>query len=372
MHHPQHLRPPLQPARDRQAGLVVAPHADAQRAQAAQREIHVVRPDAQAGGVDEVLERRQRPGIGRHAAEHDVGVAADIFGAGLDRQVDAFVEGAEIQRRAPGVVGQHHGALVVGDLGDGRDVLHLEALRARRLGEHGAGVRPEQRRDAGADQRVVIGGLDAHALERAVAEGAGRPVHAVGDEDVIARTDDRQERGGDRRQPGRQQGDPGAALALERGEGAFQRLRGGGAAPPVLVARAVGDLVFRVRIKQRRGVIDGRIDKPMRKLWIAAGVDQQGVGLDRGLRLLGHVGKGFRRWDLLDGTAGGATGIYGRIRSQRQPLDLATRSFCDGHSRGISGTKPMASGVRTGCGRGATPVRLRAVYCCVRARGAIR
>ena len=34
----------------------------------------------------------------------------------------------------------------VGDLGDRRDVLHLEGLRARRLGEDRRGVRPEQRR----------------------------------------------------------------------------------------------------------------------------------------------------------------------------------------------------------------------------------
>ena len=34
-------------------------------------------------------------------AEHHVGMAADIFGAGLDRQVDALVERAEVERASP-------------------------------------------------------------------------------------------------------------------------------------------------------------------------------------------------------------------------------------------------------------------------------
>ena len=53
-------------------------------------------------------------------------MAADIFGAGLDRQVDAFFQRLEIERARPGVVHQHQRAVLVRDRGDGRDVLHLE------------------------------------------------------------------------------------------------------------------------------------------------------------------------------------------------------------------------------------------------------
>ena len=54
MQHAQDLRPLRQPARDAQARLVVAREPHAERAQAAQREIHVVGADAQAHGVDDV------------------------------------------------------------------------------------------------------------------------------------------------------------------------------------------------------------------------------------------------------------------------------------------------------------------------------
>ena len=48
--------------------------------------------------------------IGRYGAEHQVGMAADIFGRGLDREIHALLQGAEIERARPGVVHQHHGA----------------------------------------------------------------------------------------------------------------------------------------------------------------------------------------------------------------------------------------------------------------------
>ncbi len=156
---------------------------------------HVVGPDAQAHRLHHSLERRQSFGVCRHAAEHDVGMAADIFCAGLDRQIDAFFEGAGIKRRRPGIVHQHYRAFIVRDACDGGNVLHLEALRAGHFDEHRARVRLEQFVDGGADQRIVIRCLDAHALEHAVAEIAGGPVDAVGDQDVVARAGDREQRG---------------------------------------------------------------------------------------------------------------------------------------------------------------------------------
>ena len=140
--------------------LVREPHR--QGAQAAQREIDVVGPDAQADRC-----RRCR------SASASVVALADtvpnmmsewppiyLVPAWIERSTP-LLEGAEIERRRPGIVHQHDRALGMGGGGDRRDVLHLEGLRARRLDEHRAGVRLDQLRDAGADQRIVIGGLDA-------------------------------------------------------------------------------------------------------------------------------------------------------------------------------------------------------------------
>ena len=120
--------------------------------------------------------------------------------------------------------------------GDGRDVLHLEALRAGRFDEDRARIRLEQRRDVGADQRIVIGGLDAHALEQAFAEIARRPIDAVGDEDVVASAGNRDERRRNRRQTRRQQHDAGAVVALDVAQRRFERFGRRRSAAAILIA----------------------------------------------------------------------------------------------------------------------------------------
>ncbi len=97
--------------------------------------------------VEGFAQRRQPGRIGRDEAEQQIGMAGEIFGAGLDREIDAALMRREEQRRRPGVVHDDADAARVRDLGDGRNVLHFEALRARRLDQHGAGVRPHQRVD---------------------------------------------------------------------------------------------------------------------------------------------------------------------------------------------------------------------------------
>ena len=106
--------------------VTIEPHTEC--AQSAQREVHVVGANAQPHRVDRVLYCRQCRRVGRHASEHNVRVAANIFGAGLNFEVDTFLEGAEIKWRRPGVVHQHDRAFVVGDLRDGWNILHLETL----------------------------------------------------------------------------------------------------------------------------------------------------------------------------------------------------------------------------------------------------
>ena len=165
--------------------MPLQPHRE--RAQAAQAEIDVVGPFAQPGEAHGILEVRDRRRIGRDGAEHHVGMAADIFGAGLDREIDAVVERAEIERRRPGIVHQDQRAFGVRGLGDGGGVLHFEAQRARRFEIDRAGVRAGISSAIAAPiERIVIGRRDAEPREDAVAEIARRPIGAVGDEQMVA------------------------------------------------------------------------------------------------------------------------------------------------------------------------------------------
>ena len=191
-----------------------------------EREIDVVRPGAHAEQADAFGDQRPCRCIGRDRAEHDVGMTADIFGGGLHADVDALLQRAVIERRRPGVVVDDERAPRMRDRGDRGDVRHFERLRARRLDQHRPGVRLEQRLDAGADQGIEIGGLDAIAGQQAVAEIPRRPVDVVADQKMIAGFQDRQQRRADRRQAGRRQPDAGALRAFERHQHVLQRPRG--------------------------------------------------------------------------------------------------------------------------------------------------
>src|SRR5262245_12914486 len=102
------------PARDLQPRLMVLRKPHPHGAQPAQAEIDVVRTDAKAERMHRLAQTLPRCAVGRYGAEHHVGMAADIFGGGLDRQIDALVEGVEVERTRPGIVHQHHRAFGVG------------------------------------------------------------------------------------------------------------------------------------------------------------------------------------------------------------------------------------------------------------------
>ena len=278
MQHAPHLRPLAQPAREGQRRLPVALEPHAQRAQPAQREIHVVGSHAQPHRGDGLFQPRPQRRIGRYGPEHHVGVPADVFGSGLNRQVDAFGECLEVQRRRPGVVHQDGQAALVRSGGDGGNVLHFQGLRARRLDEDRARVRPEHAGDAGADQRIVIGRLDPEPGQHAVAERAGGAVGAVGDEKVLPALECRQQRGRDGREPRGDERNPGAARAFDRLNRPFERLGSRRAAPAVLVARAMRDEILRAGVKHGRGMINRRIDEAVIGERIAAADHQPGVG----------------------------------------------------------------------------------------------
>ena len=87
------------------------------------------------------------------------------------------------------------------DGGDRGNVRRLEGLRARGFDQHGPGIRLEQFFNTGADQRIVVGGLDAKAGEQAVAEIARRTIDVVADQQVVAGFQHRKQRRGDRGEP---------------------------------------------------------------------------------------------------------------------------------------------------------------------------
>ena len=86
--------------------------------------------------------------VGGDEAEQQIGMAGEIFGAGLDREIAAALMRREEERRRPGVVEDDADAPRMRGRGDGGNVLHLHALRAGRLHQHRGRLRPDQRRDS--------------------------------------------------------------------------------------------------------------------------------------------------------------------------------------------------------------------------------
>jgi len=114
-------------------------------------------------------------------------MAHDIFGGGLDRDVDAMGERLEVEGRCPRIVQDDHRAGSVRGFHDRRNVLHLEGLRARRLGEHDPCLLGDEALDTCPDQGVVIDGGDAEPLQHIVAEAPVRAIDGVSDKNFVAR-----------------------------------------------------------------------------------------------------------------------------------------------------------------------------------------
>ena len=201
------------------------------------------------------LHRRRMRADGRNPADHHVGMAAEILGARRDRDVDAVVVRAEIERRRPGVVHDDRAAARMDRARDRRNVLDLEGERAGALDIDGPGVRPHQVRDMRAERGIVIGGLDAELLQHAVAEPAGRLVHGVDHQEVIAGRERREQSERHGRDAGGHERDLVAALEFEQRVG--QRVRGRVAAAMVAVG-ALDRAIVRDRVPQHSRAVDHR------------------------------------------------------------------------------------------------------------------
>ena len=241
-------------------------------------------------------------------------MAGEIFRAGLDRHVGAALMRREKQRRRPGVVEDGAGAFAARDRGDGRNVRQLKALRAGRLEEDDAGVGPDQRLDAGADQRIEIGRLDPHPRENRIAEDARGTIDRIGDEDMVAGLDRREQGQRDRGEAGRREHRSGGAREL--GPGLGQRLGRRRALRAIGKMRVARDEVLIGRKQHGRAAIDRRVDETMLLRGMSAGVDELGAGLQIFAAVFGRLGHGF----VLSAFCAPQTGVWMRPSSSpRRP-----------------------------------------------------
>ena len=114
-------------------------------------------------------------------------MAADIFAQGLDRDVDTVRDRREEEGRRPGIVEYARDPAPPGHRGDPRDVLNLEAVRARAFHEDRAGGIAQHRlQRVGAGQRVVVTRRDSEPRQHLVAEAPRRSVGAVDHQQLVA------------------------------------------------------------------------------------------------------------------------------------------------------------------------------------------
>ncbi len=258
--HALDLRARLEPARQLQRVPMVPLEPNREGAQPAERLIAVVRRDVAAEIVHAVAQPRIMLLGHGDDAHHQVRVPADVLGGCVDRDVEAVPERLEVQPARPGVIQHAQHAALSGHPRDGRDVLHFEGERARQLQEEDPGVRPDQGFDPGADQRVVVGRLDAEARQHAVAELAGRRVGGIDHQQVVAGGEEGHQ--GLRDRGLARAGDDRTMGAVQGGDRILECEGGRRAAPPVVDAAQLTRPFERLDrlVQDGRGPIDRRID----------------------------------------------------------------------------------------------------------------
>ena len=209
-----------------------------------------------------------------------------------------------VEQRGEGVVDDDRHALGVGDVGDGADVVDVEARVADGLEEHGLGALVDRRPEGLGLQPVDELHGDAQLGQRVVEQVVGAAVEAARGDDVVARAgevEDRQRLG---RLAGRDR--EGRDAALERGDALLEhpvgRVHDPGVDVPELLepeqARRVGRVVEHVggRGVDRDGARVGR--------WVRllAGVQGLGLGVEvrQGAGIEAHGVWLSARWGLRD------------------------------------------------------------------------
>jgi hypothetical protein len=206
-----------------------------------------------------------------------------VLGRRLYGDVGAVQQGLEVAGRGPGVVDHDRDVSRRRGSSDGGDVLHLEGVRAGRFAIDRLGRRPDELGDAGADVRRIELGVDALRLQHLLAQLAHRTIDRVDDQQVTPGLEQRGQRTGNRRQPGRKQHRPRPLVELRTGLTEQLRDRGPVAAvirDRVLVRRR-GIEGRHAVVQDRRGPRDGRIHQPFEAPGVASGVNKQRGELHR-------------------------------------------------------------------------------------------
>ncbi len=295
--HPQRQRlDPLQqlPRRHRvHAGAKVA-QALAARAQQEGR-------DGALLGEDHVVEARIRlrqlgkaPGcleievaaFGQHAADGGA-MAAEELGRRVVEERRAVRERLQQIGRGEGRVDQQRNAMFVAQLGQRRDVQHVQARIAERLAEQQPGLGPDRGAPGVDVARLHEGGLDAEAAQRVVQQIVRTAVQRGRGDDMRAgahqRGDRQMQRGLARRRGDR------ADAVLERGDALLEHGHG-------RIRDARIDVAGALHVEQRGGVlavaehegggqVDRRGPRPGGGVGRGAGVQREGIetGIGHGL-----------------------------------------------------------------------------------------
>jgi hypothetical protein len=203
-----------------------------------------------------------RFGRGRRA-EHDVGMAADVFCKCQVGQVDPGREGLEQNRRCPGIIEQRDEAALLRNCADRRHVLDFHRLRAWTLEQDRARFLAEEVRNLGADQRIVVGGRNPVAFQECLAEFPSWTVDGVDHEQLVAGPKHGKQRRRDRRQARRIKRGP-RSTWLELGEGFGERPLRRGSLEAVTIGPEPGPASFQIGdcVEQYcRRALDRRVDE---------------------------------------------------------------------------------------------------------------
>ena len=107
-----------------------------QRAHAAQGQEAIVGRGALAEIVGGVPQQRPARFVGDDEADEHVRMRGVVFCCRLHHQIGTVFKRIEEKPGRPGVVRDDPGPMRMRDLGDGRNILHLERVRAGALGIH--------------------------------------------------------------------------------------------------------------------------------------------------------------------------------------------------------------------------------------------
>ncbi|MCG6396364.1 hypothetical protein K6U71_18310 [Vibrio alginolyticus] len=96
-------------------------------------------------------------------------MTAGVFGTGFQGDITAVFMGAEKERGRPGVINNGCHMMAFRHGGDRRNILHLERLGAGGFKENHGCFRADKRFNPRADQRIIIGGGNAHFCQQTAA-----------------------------------------------------------------------------------------------------------------------------------------------------------------------------------------------------------